>query len=86
MAQRSMERLIHERPMGRTSCQSEQQKIGQENNGMDTKRGNRIKGRSKRRWRDDIEEKAGSTWTRVAQDRQAWKQLWRPPASSGMTG
>ena len=48
--------------------------------------GSRKKGRPKRRWRDEIEEKAGSAWTHVAQDRQEWKQLWRPPASSGVKG
>ena len=46
--------------------------------------GSRRRGRQKKRWRDEIEEKAGSLWTRMAQDRQAWKQLWRPPASSGV--
>ncbi|MEE4247402.1 MAG: reverse transcriptase domain-containing protein [Kangiellaceae bacterium] len=46
--------------------------------------GNRGRGRQKRRWRDEIEEKAGRMWTRAAQDRRAWRQLWRPPASSGV--
>ena len=32
----------------------------------------------------ETEEKAGSLWTHVAQDRRAWRQLWRPPASSGV--
>ena len=44
--------------------------------------GRRRGGRPKRRWRDEIEEKAGSLWTHVAQYRRAWRQLWRPPASS----
>ena len=48
--------------------------------------GRRARGRPKRRWREDIEERAGGTWTHMAQDRSAWKQLWRPPASSGVTG
>ena len=46
--------------------------------------GRRQRGRPKRRWREDVEEKAGTAWTRLAQDRLAWKQLWRPPASSGV--
>ena len=48
--------------------------------------GSRMKGRPKRRWKDDIEEKVSNTWTHMAQDRPVWKQLWRPSASSGMTG
>jgi len=48
--------------------------------------GSRARGRPKRRWRDDIEEKAGSRWMRRAQDRKAWKEMWRPPASSGVIG
>ena len=46
----------------------------------------RIRGRPKRRWRDDIEEAVGSQWMRTAQDRSAWRKLWRPSASSGMNG
>ena len=46
--------------------------------------GSRAKGRPKRRWRDEIEEKAGSTWMQRAQDRNAWRRLWRLPASSGV--
>eukprot|EP00795_Rhopilema_esculentum_P010354 gene10354-biopygen12941 len=49
----------------------------------DRKRG---KGRPKRRWRDEIEQKAGSTWTQSAQNRDEWRKMWRPPASSGVTG
>ena len=48
--------------------------------------GRRARGRSKRRWRDSIEEVGGSQWMRVAQDRSAWRELWRPSASSGMDG
>jgi len=48
--------------------------------------GRRAKGRPKRRWRDEIEEKAGCAWMRRAQDRKAWRKLWRPSASSGVTG
>ena len=45
----------------------------------------RTRGRPKRRWRDDVEEKAGITWMGKAQDRRKWKHLWRLPASSGET-
>ena len=48
--------------------------------------GKRIRGRPKRRWRYDIEEAVGSQWMRMAQDRSAWRKLWRPSASSGMSG
>ena len=48
--------------------------------------GKRTKGRPKRRWRDDIELKVGTAWTQLAQNRRAWKNLWRPPASSGVKG
>ena len=48
--------------------------------------GKRLRGRPKRRWRDDIEEAVGSQWMRTAQDRSAWRKLWRPSASSGMNG
>ena len=48
--------------------------------------GSRARGRPKRRWRDEIEEKAGSAWMRRAQDRKAWRKVWRPSASSGVTG
>ena len=47
--------------------------------------GKRQRGRPKRRWRDNIEEVAGNTWMRKAQDRRVWRVLWRPPASSGTT-
>eukprot|EP00795_Rhopilema_esculentum_P008762 gene8762-biopygen9749 len=46
----------------------------------------REKGRPKRRWRDEIEQKAGSTWTQSAQNRDEWRKMWRPSASSGVTG
>jgi len=45
----------------------------------------RARGKPKRRWRDEIEEKVGNSWMRVALDRVAWRQLWRPSASSGVT-
>lgn len=32
----------------------------------------RTRGRQKKRWKDDIVEVAGVTWTRLAQDRKAW--------------
>ena len=40
--------------------------------------GRRARGRPKRRWRDSIEEVGGSQWIRVAQDRSAGHNLWRP--------
>ena len=55
--------------MGRTSCQNKQQ-VGQETNGMDTKRETGQK-KGLNGGGDDIKEKAGSAWTRVAQDRRA---------------
>ena len=48
--------------------------------------GNRVRGRPKRRWRDNIEEVGSSQWMRVAQDRSARHELSRPSASSGMNG
>ena len=46
----------------------------------------RKRGRPKRRWRDDIEQKAGSKWMQVAQNRKEWKRMWRLSDSSGGTG
>ena len=46
----------------------------------------RARGKPKRRWGDEIEEKVGNNWMRIALDRVAWRQLWRASASSGMTG
>ena len=46
----------------------------------------RARGGPKRKWRGDIEEKAGKNWTQVAQNSQTWRNLWRLPASSGVTG
>ena len=46
----------------------------------------KTRGKPKRRWRDEIEEKVGNNWMRVALDRVAWRQLWRPSASCGVTG
>ena len=46
----------------------------------------RSRGRPKRRWRDDIEKKAGYAWMQRAQNRIAWREMWRPPASSGVNG
>ena len=40
--------------------------------------GNRTKGKPKRRWRDDIEEKAESTWTRVE-----WHKIDKRGSSCG---
>ena len=46
----------------------------------------RVRGRPKRRWRDNIEEVGSSHWMREAQSRSAWCELWRPSASSGVNG
>ena len=48
--------------------------------------GKRVRGRPKGRWRDNIEEVGSSQWIRVAQNRSAWRELWRPSAGSGMNG
>ena len=48
--------------------------------------GKRVRGRLKRRWRDDFEEVGSSQWMKMAQNRSAWRELWRPSASSGMNG
>ena len=48
------------------------------------KDGNRTRGRPKRRWRDELEETGGKLWTRMAHDREEWRDLWRPSASSGV--
>ena len=48
--------------------------------------GKRVRGRPKRRWRDNIEEVDSSQWMRVTQNRSAWCKLWRPSSSSGMNG
>ena len=37
--------------------------------------GKRSKGRPKRRWRDDIQQWLGATWSRKARDRQKWRDL-----------
>jgi len=46
----------------------------------------RVTGKPKGRWRDEVEEKVGHNWMRVALVRVAWRQLWRPSASNGVTG
>ena len=46
----------------------------------------RTSGRPKRRWRDDIEQKTGSKWMQVAQNRQEWKHMWKLSDSSCGTG
>ena len=48
--------------------------------------GKRVRGRPKGRWRDNIKEVGGSQWMKVAQNRSAWHELWRPSAISGMNG
>ena len=50
------------------------------------RQGKPLRGRPKRRWRDNIEEVGSSQWMRMAQNRSAWRELWRPSASSGMNG
>ena len=37
--------------------------------------GKRKRGRQKRRWRDDITSYLGTTWTRIARDRDKWVML-----------
>ena len=37
--------------------------------------GKRVRGRPKRRWRDNVEEVGSSQWIRVAQNRSAWREL-----------
>ena len=37
--------------------------------------GKRVRGRPKRRWKDNIEEVGSSQWMRVAQNRSAWREL-----------
>eukprot|EP00914_Ancora_sagittata_P021713 GHVO01043076.1.p1 GENE.GHVO01043076.1~~GHVO01043076.1.p1 ORF type:complete len:186 (+),score=14.28 GHVO01043076.1:383-940(+) len=46
----------------------------------------RSRGKPKRRWRDQIEEKTGITWMQTAQNRVEWRRLWRPSANSGVNG
>ena len=48
--------------------------------------GKQVRGRPKRRLRDNIEELGSSQWIRVAQNRSACRKLWRPSASSGVNG
>ena len=42
--------------------------------------------RPRRRWRDESKGLCGTRWARAVQNRQAWRQMLRPYASSGMTG
>lgn len=42
------------------------------------RQGKRRRGKPKRRWRDEIQEVGGRRWMQVAQDRRAWRKLWRP--------
>ena len=46
--------------------------------------GRRARGRPKRRWRDEVEEEIGAHWMQVAQNREAWRRMWRQSASSGV--
>ena len=39
------------------------------------KGGRRSQGRPKRRWRDDIQQWQGATWSRIANDRKQWRHL-----------
>ena len=50
------ESAVHERTVGRTRSQNEQHRVGQNNVKWTPKEGKGIRGRPKRRWRDDIEE------------------------------
>ena len=57
----------------------------QQNGHLEKEKGEEADG-PKRRWRDDMDEKAEETWTHTASDRMKWKGLWKPSASSGMNG
>ena len=46
----------------------------------------RSRGRPRKRWRDEIVEKAGVNWMRRTGKRLSWKTLGRPPACSGLNG
>ena len=48
--------------------------------------GNRVRRRPKRRWRDNFEEVGSCQWMREAQNRSAYRELWRLSDSSGMNG
>ena len=37
--------------------------------------GKRTRGRPRRRWRDDLQQWQGATWSRAAKDRQQWRNL-----------
>ena len=37
--------------------------------------GRRARGRPRRRWRDDLQQWQGATWSRTAKDRQQWRGL-----------
>ena len=77
----------HERPVGRTSCWNKQQQVGSRKqwNGHQEREAGRKEGLSGG-GETTSKRKPEECGPRVAQDRQVWKQLWRPPASSGMTG
>ena len=65
---------VYERTVGKTCNQNEQHQVGQDNIRMDTQRRKRVRGRPKRKWRDNIEEVGNSQWMRVAKNRSAWRE------------
>ena len=48
--------------------QVEQQQMGKDHNRTDTQRRKKEKRQTQVRWRGDIEEKAGKTWTHIVRD------------------
>ena len=51
---------------------------------MDTQRRKASKRKTQKEIGDNIEKVGSSQWMRVAQDRSAWSELWRPFASNGI--
>ena len=78
-----IECAVHERTVGRTARMSNTRwaKITSE---WTPREGKLVRGRPKRRWKDNIEDVGSTQWMGVAQNRNAWHELWRPSASSGM--
>ena len=61
--------------MGWTYSRNKGQQVEQTPHRLATKEREEIKGRSSRRWQDDITKKEGTTWNRKATDRGQWKAL-----------
>lgn len=68
----------------RKSCENDERQLVQEEAKWRPREGSRMKGRPKQMWRAVTKKKAGSKWTHLAQDRQAWKQLLRSPVQTGV--